>query len=330
MYDYIYNCRTLQAILSMSKTCVFIGDELAKYGFPDGHPFSQQRHEAYYSALKSSGLINQCCIQPPTEASIDQLLLFHSQDYISKVQLFSEKGSGYLDGGDTPAFPGIFEAASVVVGTTLAGIDAVMQKNCNNAFNPIGGLHHAQRQMASGFCVFNDCGVAIEYLKSNYALQQILYVDIDAHHGDGVFYSYEDDEQLIFLDFHQDSRTLYPGSGKSTEMGKGNARGTKLNIEMPPGSTDEVFLNKWNHAKEFIEQYTPEFVLLQCGVDSMSGDPITDMHYSESTHQFVTLELMRYAKQKCKGRFVAFGGGGYNLENISKGWTAVTETMVNA
>lgn len=314
----------------MAKTCIFIGDELAKYGFPNGHPFSTQRHEAYHSALKSSGLIDKCCIRSPQIADIEQLQLFHTKEYVSKVQHFSELGSGYLDAGDTPAFPGVYEAAATVVGTAITAVDAVMQKNCKYAFNPIGGLHHARREAASGFCVFNDCGVAIEYLQSRYKLKQILYVDIDAHHGDGVFYSFEDDKQLIFLDFHQDSRTLYPGTGRSIETGKGSARGTKLNIEMPPGSTDDGFLIQWNKAKEFIDQYEPEFVLLQCGVDSMSGDPITDMQYSQSTHRFVTRELISYAESHCEGRLVALGGGGYNLDNISKGWCAVTETMVNA
>lgn len=314
----------------MAKTCIFIGDELAKYGFPNGHPFSTQRHEAYHSALKSSGLIDKCCIRSPQIADIEQLQLFHTKEYVSKVQHFSELGSGYLDAGDTPAFPGVYEAAATVVGTAITAVDAVMQKNCKYAFNPIGGLHHARRETASGFCVFNDCGVAIEYLQSRYKLKQILYVDIDAHHGDGVFYSFEDDKQLIFLDFHQDSRTLYPGTGRSIETGKGSARGTKLNIEMPPGSTDDGFLIQWNKAKEFIDQYEPEFVLLQCGVDSMSGDPITDMQYSQSTHRFVTRELISYAESHCEGRLVALGGGGYNLDNISKGWCAVTETMVNA
>lgn len=314
----------------MAKTCVFIGDELAKYGFPDGHPFSSQRHAAYHHALTSTGLLNRCCICSPQIAEYDLLKLFHTKEYVSKVQHFSEIGCGYLDAGDTPAFPGVYEAAATVVGTTIAAVDAVMQKDCRYAFNPIGGLHHARREVASGFCVFNDCGVAIEYLLSKYNLNQILYVDIDAHHGDGVFYSYDDDERIIFLDFHQDSRTLYPGTGKSTETGKGNAMGTKLNIEMPPGSTDEEFLNQWNKAKDFIDQYTPEFVLLQCGVDSMSGDPITDMHYSQSTHRFVTHELISYAESHCEGRLVALGGGGYNLDNISRGWPAVTEMMVNA
>ncbi len=314
----------------MAKTCVFVGDALAKYGFPDGHPFNLQRHAAYYSALSASKLINKCCIRTPQIADIDLIQLFHTKDYLSKVQYLSELGSGYLDHGDTPVFPGMYEAAATVVGTTLAAIDAVIQKKCRHAFNPIGGLHHARRDGASGFCVFNDCGVAIEYLQTHYKLKQILYVDIDAHHGDGVFYSYANNEQVIFLDFHQDSKTLYPGTGRSTETGNGQAIGTKLNIEMPPGSNDEKLLNEWQKAKQFLAQYTPEFVLLQCGVDSMAGDPITDMQYSQATHGFVTQELINYANKHCDGRLVALGGGGYNLGNISKGWLAVTETMINA
>ena len=314
----------------MAKTCVFVGDELAAYGFPDGHPFSVQRHAAFYRSLTASGLDKKCCICTPQSADIKVLQLFHTKDYISRVQQLSKKGFGYLDAGDTPAFPGVFESAACVVGTTIAAIDTVMNKKCLYAFNPIGGLHHARRKSASGFCVFNDCGVAIEYLQSKYNIKQILYVDIDAHHGDGVFYSYEDNEQIIFLDFHQDSRTLYPGTGKASETGKGSANGNKLNIEMPPGSTDAIFLKEWEKAKKFINQFSPEFILLQCGVDSMKGDPITNMQYSQSTHQYATQELIHYANKHCEGRLVALGGGGYNLDNISKGWLAVTNMLVNA
>lgn len=313
----------------MAKTCVFLGDELAKYGFPDGHPFSLARHAAYREALQSSGLFDLCCACDPQEAAAEQLQLFHSKEYIARVQHHSESGSGYLDAGDTPAFPGVYKAAATVVGTTLAAADAVMQGDCRHAFNPIGGLHHARRDAASGFCVFNDCGVAVEHLFSAYKLGQILYVDIDAHHGDGVFYSYESDQRVIFLDFHQDGRTLYPGTGRAVETGTGPARGTKLNVEMPPGSNDGMFFEQWEKGRDFIDQFTPEFVLLQCGVDSMKGDPITDLRFSHAVHRFVTHELIDYARRHCEGRLVALGGGGYNLENISKGWTAVTESMIN-
>ncbi len=314
----------------MANTCIFVGEELAAYGFPDGHPFSTHRHAAFYNTLLASNLYKRVCICEPQHADVNLLQLFHTNNYISKVKNLSTKGCGYLDAGDTPAFPGIFEAASCVVGTTIAAINSIMSGKCQHAFNPIGGLHHARRDTASGFCVFNDIGVAIEYLQSEYKINQILYVDIDAHHGDGVFYSYEDNENVIFLDFHQDSQTLYPGTGQSTEIGTGRAAGLKLNIEMPPASSDADFLKEWETAKQFIDKFTPEFILLQCGADSIMGDPITNLCYSSLTHKFVTEELIRYANKHCRGKMIALGGGGYNLENISTGWLAVTERLINA
>ena len=314
----------------MARTCVFLGEALAAYGFPGGHPFSTARHDAYQEALQDLGLSDECCIREPRRATDEELSRFHDRNYIERVRHLSESGSGYLDGGDTPAFPGVYEAAATVAGTTLAAVDALMCGDCRHAFTPIAGLHHARRNAASGFCVFNDIGVAIEHLFCTYGLEQVLYVDIDAHHGDGVFYSYDGDERVIFLDFHQHSATLYPGTGNSGEVGAGRARGRKLNVELLPQCRDEAFFEQWASAREFIDRFSPQFVLLQCGVDSLHGDPITDLNLSEAAHRFVTEELIAYANRHCAGRLLALGGGGYNLENISKGWTAVTESMVNA
>ncbi|MXY14509.1 MAG: acetoin utilization protein AcuC [Proteobacteria bacterium] len=314
----------------MAKTCVFLGETLAAYGFPGGHPFSTARHVAYQEALQDRGLLHACCIREPRQATADELGLFHRREYIERVRHQSESGHGYLDAGDTPAFPGVYEAAATVAGTTVAAVDAILDGDCRHAFVPIAGLHHARRNGASGFCVFNDIGVAIEHLFSAHALESVLYVDIDAHHGDGVFYSYTDDERVIFLDFHQHSATLYPGTGRAEETGTGGAQGKKLNIELLPQSRDETFFEQWSRARKFIDGFSPQFVLLQCGVDSLRGDPITDLHLSEAAHRFVTEELIGYAEQHCSGRLLALGGGGYNLENISNGWTAVTESMLNA
>ena len=314
----------------MAKTCVYLGDELAKYGFPDGHPFSSDRYSVYRDTVQDTGLVDRCCVQSPCAATVEQLKRFHTAGHIANVKHCSKIGRGYLDAGDTPAFPGVYEAAAAVVGTTLAAADSIMKGDCRHAFSPIGGLHHARRNIASGFCVFNDCGAAIEHLFSVYKLDRILYVDIDAHHGDGVFYSYESDERLIFLDFHQHSKTLYPGTGKASETGIGAAQGTKLNIEMLPGSGDEAFFEEWEKGRRFIDRFAPEFVLLQCGVDSMHGDPITDLHYTDRVHKFVTEQLISYAELHCKGRLLALGGGGYNLGNIAKGWISVTRAMADA
>lgn len=146
----------------------------------------------------------------------------------------------------------MYEAASFVAGTVCDAIDRIIRKEYQRAFIPIAGLHHARRHIAAGFCVFNDCGVAIEYLRHQHNIQRIAYVDIDAHHGDGVFYSFEDDPELIFADLHEDGHFLYPGTGAATETGKGQAIGTKLNIPMPPHADDDAFMQAWEAVEEFL------------------------------------------------------------------------------
>jgi acetoin utilization protein AcuC len=247
---------------------------------------------------------------------------------VTRVKNLSEKGFGFLDYGDTPARKGIYEAACIVVGSTLAALDHIMQDGCRYAFTPIAGLHHATRDRAAGFCVFNDCGVAIEYLRQHYAVQRIAYVDIDAHHGDGVFYAFEDDEDLCIVDFHQDGHTLYPGTGFADETGRKNATGTKLNIPLPPGSNDDIAFRLWQSAETFLDKARPEFILLQCGADSLDGDPITQLKLTPAFHKHVAQRLALIASRHCPSHLMAMGGGGYNLENIARGWNAVIEGLL--
>lgn len=249
------------------------GDELAEYHFGEQHPFGPKRYWAFKDEFEQRDLDKKVLLSEPQQATEEHLRLFHGEDYIKKVQDYSLKGQGYLDAGDTPARQGIYEAALTVVGSTLKAIDLVMQGDCRYAFTPIAGLHHARRDRAAGFCVFNDCGIAIEYLRQHYSINRIAYIDIDAHHGDGVFYEFEDDADLCIVDFHQDGATLYPGTGFINETGKGHAIGTKLNIPLPPNSTDKMAKALWKPAEDFINKFKPEFILLQCGADSLEGDP---------------------------------------------------------
>jgi acetoin utilization protein AcuC len=184
--------------------------------------------------------------------------------------------------------------------------------------------------VAAGFCVINDCGIAIEYLRHKHNIRRLAYVDIDAHHGDGVFYSFADDPDLVFVDFHEDGRFLYPGTGDATETGDGDARGTKLNIPMPPAANSELFMKMWPSAEEFIRKNRPEFILVQCGADSIEGDPITHLAYTESAHKYAVSRLCSIANEYGNGRVLAMGGGGYNLDNIAKTWTAVVSAMIDA
>lgn len=310
--------------------CVYLGQALADYGFRDGHPFGPQRHDAFETELLRLGLDRELAVHAPVAARLESLQLFHSDDYLDKVREYSARGQGYLDCGDTPAFVGMFEIAGHVAGSVIDAIDRIMKGEHRRAFSPIAGLHHARRDSAAGFCVFNDCGIAIEYLRARYGLRRVAYIDIDAHHGDGVFYSFEDDAELLFADIHEDGRTLYPGTGFANETGTGAAAGTKLNIPVPPWSDDSVFRRSWPLIEDYLRAGEPEFILLQCGVDSLEGDPITHMEFSPAAHAHAAASLCRIADEYCQGRMLAMGGGGYNHDNIARGWTAVVDAMIRA
>lgn len=309
---------------------VYRGDALAAYGFGADHPFGLDRHDAFYAALDRAGLGDRVQFEEPQIASVESLALFHTEDYIQHVARLSEQGTGFLDGGDTPAVPGIFDKSRVVVGTTLAAVDALMAGAAARAFVPIAGLHHAARDHAAGFCVFNDCGIAIEYLRVRHGIRRVAYVDIDAHHGDGVFYGFEDDPDVIFADIHEDGRYLYPGTGAASETGKGAAVGTKLNLPLPPGADDTMFDAAWQQLEAFVEAARPEFIILQCGADSLGGDPITHLNFTEQAHAHAARRLCELADRHAGGRLLATGGGGYNRDNLARAWTAVVRSLTEA
>ena len=307
--------------------CVYLSDKLATYGFGDEHPFGPQRHHVFEQAFYHQALDQKVDILPAVRTDRQALERFHTKDYISKVIEQSKFGVGYLDSGDTPAFIGMYEAALYVAGSVLDAIDQLMNEHYKKAFIPIAGLHHARRHIAAGFCVVNDCGIAIETLFNKYHLQRVAYIDIDAHHGDGVFYSFEDDPRLIFADLHEDGQFLYPGTGALSEIGKGKAAGTKLNIPMPPQADDTLFFKMWPQVEKLLEKHQPEFIVLQCGADSIAGDPITHMAYTEQAHAHAAKRFSALAERYCTGKILVMGGGGYNHENIAKTWTTVVNAL---
>jgi acetoin utilization protein AcuC len=309
---------------------VYYGASLASYGFGNNHPFGPDRLDAFWREFTRRGLDRRCDIAAPTTCTDDDLARFHTRDYLARVKRQSQTGEGYLDYGDTPAFPGVYQAASTVVGSVLDALRAILGGEYTRAFVPIAGLHHARRDSAAGFCVFNDQGVAIETLRAVHGIQRIAYVDIDAHHGDGVFYAFEDDPDLIYADIHEDGRYLYPGTGSASETGRGKAAGTKLNIPMPPEAGDKEFFAAWDKAEAFVRQARPEFILLQAGADSLDGDPITHLRYTPAAHAHAARRLRVLADELCQGRLLATGGGGYNRDNLAAAWCAVVEAMLDA
>src|SRR6059058_4056169 len=285
----------------MSSVAVVVSERLARYGFGDGHPFGPDRLAAFVREFDARGLDKRVRVLEPRPASDDELRSFHSPAYLEFVRERSQSGCGFLDAGDTPAFRGVYEAAADVVGVTLSAMEAIMRGESRRAFVPIAGLHHAARDRAAGFCVFNDCGVAIELLKRA-GLKRVGYVDIDAHHGDGVFYAFEEDAAVVFADLHEDGRYLYPGSGALEERGRGVAA--------------------------HLEKFAPEFIILQCGADSLEGDPITHLRFSPRVHGRAAKDLGALADRLGHGRVLALGGGGYNRDNLAQAWTAVVENLL--
>ena len=315
----------------MCNTGVILGKELSNYSFGEKHPLNSGRLDAFWSQISQSETIDSGNLKLLSPALADETTIssFHDKNYISFVKESSKTGLGYLDSGDTPSFKGVFEASMYVVGSTLLAIDTVIN-NTNgivHAFNPIGGLHHARRNAAGGFCVFNDIGNAIIYARKKYNLKKILYVDIDAHHGDGVYYEFEQDPDLIIADIHEDGSFLYPGTGFESENGLGAGKGSKLNLPLQPGATDSDFISAFMKIENFINSMNFELIIFQCGADGLSGDPLTHLRYTEKSHEYAAKTLHRVAHDKAHGRIIGLGGGGYNKQNLAIAWKKVVESF---
>jgi acetoin utilization protein AcuC len=283
--------------------CLYHGEALGRYGFPFGHPLGVDRQGAFLREAQRQGLERLAQAFPPRVAAREAIERFHTAAYVDRVR-------------------------NAVVGSALDGVARVMRGECSRTFQPIGGLHHASRGSAAGFCVFNDLGVAIETLRREHGVRRVGYVDIDVHHGDGVFYPFEEDPDLIFADIHEDGRYLYPGTGTAHETGRGAAAGTKLNIPVPPGADNSVFDAEWPRVMAHLRKFEPEFILLQAGADSIEGDPITHMRYTADTHQRAARDLSQLADALGHGRVLGTGGGGYNRINLARAWSGVVQGLL--
>ena len=309
------------------KACLYHSEELGRYGFLRDHPLGVDRQGAFFAEAHARGLDHEVRILPPRKATRAEIERFHTPAYVDKVEHAEAEGLEVLDYGDTPVFPGVYEVSATVVGGALDGLHRIMTGEALHTFQPIGGLHHARPDRAAGFCVFNDLGVVINTLRSEYGVKRVAYVDIDVHHGDGVFYPFEDDAELIFCDIHEDGRHLYPGTGHANETGKGAAKGTKLNIPLPPGAGDKAFLEAWPRVVAHLRRCEPQFVVFQCGADGLDGDPLAHLTYTAQVHAHATRSLVHFARQHCAGRVMAFGGGGYNRHNLAHAWSEVLREL---
>ncbi len=297
-----------------------------RYDFGPDHPFSERSRglavrlleESRFFALGVGGPVE---IHDAPVASSDELRRFHEADYLAFVARRSdEEVPGPLDSGDTPAFPGCYEAAARVAGGTLLGWHIVREAPEIHAFNPAGGLHHARPDRASGFCIFNDPALAIRAaLQPGTGIGRVAYVDIDVHHGDGVMYGFYDDGRVLDIDFHQDGRTIFPGTGALHETGRGDGSGLKVNIPLPPGVGDEAFLPIFETiVPPLLRRFRPELIVVQTGVDAHVGDRLGNLQYTPRAYVRAITRVHELAHELSGGRLLVTGGGGYNAGNVAR------------
>jgi len=304
---------------------------LWRNGFGGKHPLKPQRLARTVALLEAYGAFdtaNVMRIIPPL-ATDKELQLFHTPDYIEAVRILSagetlstparKFGLGV---GDNPIFRGMNEISRLKVGGGLAGARLLLDGTCTVAFNFSGGLHHARPSRASGFCIFNDVAVAIHWLLTQG--RRVAYVDIDAHHGDGVQAAFDDTDQALTISLHQDGRTLFPGTGFVDEIGHGRGEGYSVNVPLPPGTDDETCLSAFRGlVPPLVRRFAPDVLVTQLGVDTHYLDPLTEMGLTTTGHVALFQELAALTP----GRWLACGGGGYNLDVVARSWTLAFGVM---
>lgn len=301
------------------------GDEFGLYNFGRDHPLDRLgpflAHELAHRLIGDDPKVT---VLPPPRAGREEVLLFHTPDYYERVREACEDGTGYLDLGDTPAFPGGLEASEFIVGGSLLAARRIVSGEADHSFNLGGGLHHAHPNAASGFCIFNDAAVAIAWLLGTGGLRRVAYIDIDAHQGDGVMYGFYDDDRVLAIDFHEDGDYLFPGTGGVHETGEGAAVGLKANIPLPPYAGDTDFRLAFEAiVPSLVRSFAPDVILMQCGADGHSGDPLTHLQYSLGAYRQAIDTVHGLAHEMCGGRLLLFGGGGYNLANVATAWATI-------
>jgi acetoin utilization protein AcuC len=313
------------------KTAFLYTDELAKFDYGETHPLKTVRLKLTYELSRACGLFSvpgSRLIEPHMAADED-LLKFHEKGYLealkkanSGVTVFGAEQYS-LGPGDNPVFRGLYDWSRLVTGATLDAASLVGSGEVDIAFSISGGLHHARSSSASGFCYVNDPVIAILSLLEKG--KRVLYVDIDAHHGDGVQDAFYATDRVLTLSIHETGSQLFPGTGFEDETGEGPGKGYSVNIPMPPYSDDELFLYAFNELfPPLIELFRPDVVVSQLGVDSFQSDPLAHLNYTTNGFSEAVKRI-----RDLSPRWVALGGGGYDVANVARAWTLAWAIMNN-
>ncbi len=314
----------------MGTTAVVWDESFTAYDFGPGHPMGPARLDLTARLARSLGVLDEVQILNPAAATDAVLETVHSADYIAAVRAAStdparaDAGHG-LGTEDDPAFRGMHEASARIVEGTRQLCERVWSGESEHGVNFCGGLHHAMRDAASGFCVYNDIAVGIRWLLDHGA-QRVAYVDIDVHHGDGVEQIFWDDPRVLTISLHESGRALFPGTGWPTEIGGAGAKGYAVNVALPPGTGDAAWLRALNSvALPLVQSFRPDVLVSQHGCDTHFDDPLAHLAITVDAQRYAAEALHRLAHDVAGGRWVALGGGGYELiDVVPRSWTHLT------
>lgn len=291
------------------KRAIVYHEDYNKYDLGTDHPLIGDKPKNTMAFLKQHSILSEFQIFTPKKATEPDLLKVHEPTYVEHIKHLSQTG-GWLS-EDTPAPKGIFEIASLAAGGSMCAGEKLFE-GFEVAVNPLGGFHHASKGHSSGFCFFNDIAITIEYLRQKHQLKRVMIIDLDVHHGNGTQDIYIDDKTVLNLSFHQDGRTLYPGTGNLETIGRQDAAGYTINFPFPPGTGGSSYLHAFSEiVPPITRQFNPDLILYQSGVDSHHADPLADLNLTYQTYYHLARQVAELSQETCHKLLVLLGGG-YN------------------
>ncbi|XEC96944.1 acetoin utilization protein AcuC [Paenibacillus tarimensis] len=319
----------------MTANAVFIHHpDSLHYRFNEHHPFNPHRLRLSIDLLHAASALEEHQLVTPKTADTDLLHLVHRPDYVEAVKQLSvgqpetvwiNKAQQYgLHTEDTPFFPGVHDASSIIVGGSVQAAETVMSGLSQHAFHMAGGLHHAFPDRGAGFCIYNDAAVAIAYIRKKYQAR-VLYIDTDVHHGDGVQWIFYNDPSVFTYSIHETGKYLFPGTGFVHERGTDAGFGACMNVPMEPYTEDESWLECFAESvRKAVQSFKPDVIVSQHGCDAHAYDPLSHIHCSMAIYREMPAIIHQLAHEYANGRWIAVGGGGYDIWRVvPRAWSLV-------
>lgn len=296
---------------------------LGEGGYPEECPFNTSRTDRARQMIESMGMLNGDDREEvaPVRLTDEELQQFHTADYLdalrraAKGELSPDEALHYgLGTPDCPIFKDMYDYVSLAAGGSVTGARLILEERADVVFNPSGGFHHAQASSAAGFCFVNDVVLAaMEFARAG---KRVLFLDIDVHHGDGVQDAFYGRRDVMTVSMHESGKTLFPGTGFEDEIGEGLGRGYSVNVPLPVGTYDRVYEKAFRAVVlPMIERFAPDVIIVELGMDALTGDPLAHLHLTNNVHADIVETLV-----EMKLPILATGGGGYNVENTVRGW----------